>query len=178
MCVRVLLIVLGWWFLCYLLLCGSVSLFTFSWFSDDVIFFFFFFFFILFYLPLWSPHLGKRQEAALALRYRSEDLKFLTKLEFFLVGPTGVQLLDFFYSSVLELVLLLSTHFFHLFSWTLIYMCAVLIPWWVRSPSCGPSNLLLCTHFVHLSNEPWFICVLFLFIDELEVLHAHRISCK
>ena len=29
----------------------------------------------------------------------------------------------------------------------------------------------------HVSNEPWFICLLFWFIDELEVLHADRKNC-
>ena len=29
----------------------------------------------------------------------------------------------------------------------------------------------------HLSNEPWFIYLLFWLIDDLEVLHADRITC-
>ena len=49
-----------------------------------------------------------------------------------LVGPTGVQLLDFCCSSVLELVccwvfVLVSSHW-----WILIYMFVVLIHWWVE----------------------------------------------
>ena len=57
-----------------------------------------------------------------------------------LVRPTGVQLLDFCYSSVPVLML-----------------------------------LLLCTHLV--SSQCWILFYMFLCIDELEVLHADRITC-
>ena len=58
-----------------------------------------------------------------------------------LVGPTRVQLLDFWWSSVLVLVLLLSTHLASSQCWILIYMFAVFMHWWVRSLLRGPNNL-------------------------------------
>ena len=56
------------------------------------------------------------------------------------VGPTGVQLLDFCCSSVSVSVLLLSTHLVSSQCWIFIYMFAVLMHRWVRSPSREPNN--------------------------------------
>ena len=59
---------------------------------------------------------------------------------------SSVSLFDFCWSSVSVLVLLLSTCLVSSQHWILVYMIAVLLHWWIRSPSRGPINLYFMTH--------------------------------
>ena len=59
-----------------------------------------------------------------------------------------VQLFDFCCSSVSVLALLSSARLMSCQCWILIYMFAVLMPWWVTKPSRRPNNL-----YVYVSHQ-------------------------
>ena len=61
-----------------------------------------------------------------------------------LVGPTGVQLLDFCCSSVSVLVLLLSSHLASSRCWILICVFVVLMQWWVKVLHADRITFNLC----------------------------------
>ena len=75
-----------------------------------------------------------------------------------LVGPTGVQLLGFCCSSISVRVLLLSTHLVSTpCCWILIYMFAVAMHRWVRSPN----NLYIFEPLQNLGRGCFFLFVFF-----------------
>ena len=70
-----------------------------------------------------------------------------------LVRPTQVQLLDFCCTSIVVLVLLSNTHLVSSQWWILIYMIAVLMHWWIRSPS-DHRHLKFCPSITLIPSKP------------------------